>query len=62
METEAEEARAVRVIKDFKEAYRKFIDYINYVETLLEEKRTMKQKELIAKFGSKRKKHEYSVQ
>jgi len=57
VETEAEEARAVRIIKEFKEAYRKFIDYIDYIETLPEEKRTIKQKELVAKFGSKRKPH-----
>jgi len=45
-----------QAVEEFREAYKKFRDYIKYVETIPEGKRTMKQIELIAKFGSKKKK------
>jgi len=45
-----------QAVEEFREAYKKFRDYILYVETIPEGKRTMKQIELIAKYGSKKKK------
>jgi len=44
MEIKADEAE--QVIVNFKDAYRKFVDYIKFIETLPEEKRTMKQKSM----------------
>jgi len=45
-----------QAVEEFREAMKKFRDYINYVETIPEAKRTMKQAELVARFGSKKKK------
>jgi hypothetical protein len=42
-----------QAVEDFRDAYKKFKSYIEYVETIPKEKRTMKQKELVAKYGKK---------
>jgi len=42
-----------QAVEEFRDAYKKFKSYIEYVETIPEEKRTMKQKELVAKYGKK---------
>jgi len=41
-----------QVIVNFREALKKFKDYIKYVKTIPAEKRTKKQNELIAKYGN----------
>jgi len=51
-----------QVVEKFRDAYNKFLDYIKYVETIPEGKRTMKQKELIAKFGNKKEKRHNLMQ
>jgi len=43
-----------QVVANFREAYKKFVDYIKYIETIPEGKRTMRQKKLIAWYGRKK--------
>jgi len=40
-----------QIFENFREAVKRFKDYIKYIKTIPETKQTMKQKELIAKYG-----------
>jgi len=45
-----------QAVEEFREAFIKFRDFIKYLETIPEGKQTAKEKELVAKFGSGRRK------
>jgi len=44
-----------QAVEHFRDAFKKFNDYIDYLETIPEAKRTMKENELVKKWGGKKK-------